>query len=244
MKTRDHVGPLTEENGEVITDDVRTAKVLNDYFSSVFTLEQLHNIPQPNRMFDGPNDDMLRDVEVTAENVLKVLMKLKPGKAPRVDEIYAVVLREVSGVIAEPLSQIFQKSLAEGVVPLDWRRANVTPIFKKGKRSVSANYRPISLTAQVSKVIETILRDAIMEHLTAHRLISDSQHGFLEASCLTNLLTFLELVTKTVDDGNPVDAVYLDFSKAFNRVPHQRLLTKLRSHGIGESTAAWIEAWL
>ena len=71
------------------------------------------------------------------------------------------------------------------------------------------------------------------------------QHGFLRGrSCLTNLLTFLELVTKTVDDGNPVDAVYLDFSKAFDRVPHQRLLTKLRSHGIGESTAAWIEAWL
>ena len=84
-----------------------------------------------------------------------------------------------------------------------------------------------------------------MEHLTAHRLISDSQHGFLRGrSCLTNLLTYLELVTKTVDDGNPVDAVYLDFSKAFDRVPHQRLLTKLRSHGIGDSTAAWIKAWL
>ena len=125
------MGPLTDDNGEVITDDVRTAKVLNDYFSSVFTLEQLHNIPQPKRMFGGPNDDMLRDVEVTAENVLKVLTKLKPGKAPGVDEIYSVFLREVSGVIAEPLSQIFQKSLAEGVVPLDWRRANVTPSSRR-----------------------------------------------------------------------------------------------------------------
>ena len=90
--------------------------MLNDYVSSVFTLEQLHNIPHPKRMFGGPNDDMLRDVEVTAENVLKVLMKLKPGKAPGVDDIYSVVLREVSGAIAEPLSQIFPSSRRANVV--------------------------------------------------------------------------------------------------------------------------------
>ena len=88
------------------------------------------------------------------------------------------VLWEVSAEIAEPLSLIYQKSFEEGVVQLDWRRANVTPIFKKGKRSVAANYRPISLTSQVSKVNEFIVRDIIMEHLTAHRLISDSKPGF------------------------------------------------------------------
>ncbi len=93
MNTRDRVGPLTDDNGEVITDDLKTAMVLNDYFSSVFTLEQMHNIPQPKNMFAGLMGDVLGGVEVTVQNVLKFLTKLKPGKAPGVDEVYPVVLR-------------------------------------------------------------------------------------------------------------------------------------------------------
>ena len=127
-------------------------------------------------------------------------------------------------------------SLQEGIVPLDWKEANIIPLFKKGSRNKSVNYRPVSLTSVICKVLETIIRDHMMDFLIKHKLINPSQHGFLKArSCLTNLLCFFEEITKWVDEGSPVDVIYLDFQKAFDKVPHQRLILKLKSHGMGNS---------
>ena len=107
------------------------------------------------------------------------------------------------------------------------------------------NYRPVSLMSQVCKVLESILRDNVVKHLTSHSLLLQSQHGFTKRrSCLTNLLLFLKDVTKAIDKGKLMDMVYLDFSKAFGKVLHQRLLHKIDSHGIGGNVAAWIREWL
>ena len=129
----------------------------------------------------------------------------------------------------------------------EWR-GDVTPLiplFKKGSRNKSVNYRPVSLTSVICKLLETIIRDHMMDFLIKHKLINPSQHGFLKAkSCLTDLLCFLEEITKWVDDGSPVDVIYLDFQKAFDKVPHQRLISKLKSHGMGNSIINWIEQWL
>ena len=115
------------------------------------------------------------------------------------------------------MSILLRKSLDEGVVPDDWKIANVSPIFKKGDKRKVSNYRPVSLTSQVLKVIETILRDAIVSHLEASNLIRDSQHGFRKGrSCLTNLLVFLDKLTTIVNEGHSAD-----FAKAFDKVPHQ-----------------------
>ena len=105
--------------------------------------------------------------------------------------------------------------------------------------------RPVSLISQICKLLETIIRDNMMDFLVKHKLINISQHGFLKArSCLTNLLCFFEEITKWVDDGSPVDVIYLDFQKAFDKVPHQRLILKLKSHGMGNCIINWIEQWL
>ena len=143
------------------------------------------------------------------------------------------------------LTIIFRKSLDQGEIPDDWRTANVSPIFKKGSRSKVSNYRPVSLTSQVSKIYESILRDAIMEHLVKNQLLRDSQHGFLRGrSCLSNLLTFLDKVTDCVDKGIDVDVIFLDLAKAFDKVPHTRLMNKVRAHGIQGLIGNWIENWL
>ena len=93
--------------------------------------------------------------------------------------------------------------------------------------------------------MEKLIKGRIIDHLNANSLINDSQHGFTAGrSCLTNLLTFLESLTSHVDQGLPVDVLYLDFSKAFDKVPHQRLISKLRAHGIGPDISRWIENWL
>ena len=92
--------------------------------------------------------------------------------------------------------------MEEGIVPADWRTANITPIFKKGSKSAAGNYRPVSLTSILCKVMEAIVRDMIMEHLEKWKLILPSQHGFMPAkSCLTNLLEYLETLTRLVDKG-------------------------------------------
>ena len=138
-------------------------------------------------------------------------------------------------------------SLQEGIVPLEWKEANIIPLLKKGSRnkSVGQNYRPVSLTSVICKLLETIIRDHMMYFLVKHRLINTFKHEFLKArSCLTNLLCFFEEITKWVNDGSPVDGIYLDFQKAFDKVPHQRLILKLKSHGMGNSIINWIEQWL
>ena len=139
---------------------------------------------------------------------------------------------------------MFNLSLEEGIVPSEWKEANITPLSKKGSRNKPDNYSFI-LTSVVCKLLETLIRDHMMEFLVKHKLVNTSQHGFLKArSCLTNLLCFLEEITKWVDDGSPVDVVYLDFQKAFDKVSHQRLLRKLKAHGIDNDVINWIEKWL
>ncbi|CAL4076678.1 unnamed protein product, partial [Meganyctiphanes norvegica] len=108
--------------------------------------------------------------------------------------------------ICEPLCNIFRDSMQSGETPEDWRRANVTPIFKKGDRNDPANYRPVSLTSQVCKVMESIVKERVFDHLKSNNLLSEEQHGFREGrSCLSNLLTTLEDWTNILDDKDCVD---------------------------------------
>ena len=119
------------------------------------------------------------------------------------------------------------------MVPEDWRIANVVPLFKKGSRDNPGNYRLVSLTSVVDKVLERIIRDRIYNHLERNNLIRDSQRSFVKGrSCLTNLIELFEKVTKEVDESKAVDMVYMDFSKAFDKVPRVRLLQKMQMHGI------------
>jgi len=155
------------------------------------------------------------------------------------------VLRELADVIAEPLSIIFDRSWRTGEVPEDWRRANVTPVFKKGKKEDPGNYRPVSLTFTPGKVIERTVLEAIIKQVEEKKVIGSSQHGFTKGkSRLTNLMAFYNGVTGWIDEGTAVDVVYLDFSKAFDTVSHNILLGKLRKCGLDEWSVRWIENWL
>ena len=140
---------------------------------------------------------------------------------------------------------VFSRCLEEQTVPADWKNANVTPIFKKGSKCSPGNYRPVSLTCVLCKTMESLLRDAIVDHLEKHCLLRNSQHGFMAGkSTLTNLLEYLEELTSLIDQGHSVDIVYLDFAKAFDKVPHLRLLKKCEGLGIKGNILGWIREWL
>ena len=226
-------GLLVNRDGATMTSDEQMAEELNKYFASVFTDEDTTVLPDAEPVFMGSEDEILRNIEITEEIVAKYLFQLREDKASGADELSPRFLLSIAGELVGPLTIIFRKSLASGIVPDDWRTANVAPVFKKGKRSLFENYRPISLTSQICKIFETVVRDAVVKHLESHNLIRESQHGFRRGhSRLSNLLGFLDKLTKSLNDGRTSDIIYLDFAKAFDKVPHKRLISKIRRHGI------------
>jgi hypothetical protein len=237
---------LKDSEGHIAVDAAERCNLLNSYFSTVFTVEDVTiQIPELPNIFTGDQSCALKDISITPEVVAKVIRNLPANKAAGVDDIQGKLLVETVDTISNSLCMIFQKSLQDSVVPLDWRRANVTPIFKKGAKYLPENYRPISLTSQVCKILERIICDCIIVHLNKFNLIRDTQHGFRKGkSCLTNLLSFMHYVNRSVDDGEQVDVVYLDFQKAFDKVPHKRLINKLKAHGIEGVVLHWIQSWL
>ena len=133
------------------------------------------------------------------------------------DGLHPRVLRELAGMIAELLLAIYQHSWLSGEVPEDWRLADVTPIYRKGRMENPGNYRPVSLISIPGKVMEQIILGEITRHMCGTQGIRPSQHRFMKGrSCLTNLISFYDWVTRLVDEGRAVDVVYLDFSKAFD----------------------------
>ena len=221
------------------------AEYLNGYFSSVFAKEDISLLPVADVKFQEAKSDYLGPLVVTPELVAKKIKAMKDNKSPGVDGIPPKLLMETVEQISIPLARVFNLSLNEGVVPFEWKEANIIPLFKNGSRNKSENYRPVSLTSVICKLLERLIKDHMVDFLVKHKLLNSSQHGFLKAmSCLTNMLCFLEEITKWIDVGSPVDIIYLDFQKAFDKVPHQSLLLKLKAHGIGDSITDWIEQWL
>ena len=161
------------------------------HFSSVFTREDTSSLPVPETKFKGSEGERLGQLVVTPEVVASKINNMKENKSPGVDGISPKILKETVEQISTPLAHVFNMSLQEGIVPLEWKEANIVPLFKEGPRNKSVNYRPVSLTSVICKLLETIIRDHMMDFLVKHKLINPSQHGFLKArSCLTNLLCF------------------------------------------------------
>ncbi|GAB0179173.1 mitochondrial enolase superfamily member 1 [Grus japonensis] len=146
--------------------------------------------------------------------------------------------------MARLLSIIFERSWRSGEVPEDWRKDNVTPVFKKGKEEDPGNYRPVSLTSIPAKMMEQLIL-GVINKLMEEKVMESGQHRFAKGkSCLTNLIAFYGGMTSWVDEGRAVDVVYLDFSKAFDTVSHNILVSKLRKCGLDEGSVRWVENWL
>ena len=172
------------------------------------------------------------------------LKLLNQNKSSGPDKWHPYCMRELADVICTPLAILFKKSMEIGVYK-SWLRAFISVIHKKGSKKSLGNYRPISITSVISKIMESIIRDSIVLHMTRNDLFSDSQHGFVPGrNCITQLLLCLEEWTKLLEQGHAFDVVYTDFAKAFDSVPHQRLLVKLRNVGIRGKVLNWIESFL
>jgi hypothetical protein len=236
------IGPLIRENGEEVED---IPQEFNNFFASVFTKETNDNYPEVIVKKVEDQSLLLGDLEINEDIIEKIISRLKMNKSPGEDEINSIFLIKLKEQVKKPLVILFKKSYNTAVVPGDWKKAKVTPIYKKGSKRLVGNYRPVSLTSQICKVFEKLLKNHISNYMEEFCLLRESQHGFREnRSCLTNLIEHTEYISASLDDGSPVDVFYLDLQKAFDKVPHKRLLHKLEAFGIKDKNLNWIRDWL
>jgi len=251
---------LRNSEGQLAGKDEENAKILNNFFSSVFTNEDdapelilnqssgfLYGEPSedPIQMADAEAETLLSNIEITEEQVEALLSKVDPNKSNISECIHPRVLKECAKSLAFPITKIFKMSLKTATVPPQWTRADITALHKGGSRHDPKKFRPISITSLLCRILETIVKTSATQHFDDEDYISDKQHGFRSRrSCLTNLLINLEEITRLIDEGHAVDQIYLDFQKAFDKVPHQKLLLKLRRAGIAGNVLSWIESFL
>ena len=194
----------------------------------------------------GPSSHAdLPPIHISPEGVCKLLSKILPLKDAGSDEIHARVLRELHSPLAPVLSDLFQQSVDTGEVLEDWKEANVAPVFKIGDRNWASNYRPISLTSIVCKLLEHIVASHTMNHLEQRNALYTLQHGFRKRrSCETQLLSLYQDLTQARDNKIQTDIVVMDFAKAFDKVSHRHLAAKLDYYGIRGPTLRWITNFL
>ena len=232
--------PLKTPTGTTVDSDLEKAEALNAQLQNNWSQEDLNSVPFLRKTTPG-----IKNIVVTTNGIIRLLNDLKPSKSAGLDEIHPHVLKETSTQVAPYLKYIFQKSLETSSLPQDWRVATVCPIYKKEDRSCPNNYRPVSLTSVVCKVLEHIVCSNLMNHLDAHGLITNRQHAFYKGrSCTTQLCTVIHDWSKSIDQGLKTDVFILDFAKAFDSVPHERLKAKLFRYGINGKTLEWIDKFL
>ena len=234
------VGPLKSAAGDTVQSNLGMSEIFADAFASVFVATIPAN-PHPYQQSDA----RMGDVQVTYEAVRKILQSISPSSSAGADGIHPSLLHHCEEVLALPLSLIISKSLAEGVLPDDWKHSRVTPIFKAGSKFNPLNYRPVSVTSAPCKVAERLLANHILSYLECNNLLDTRQFGFRKGrSTEDQLLLSYGKIAREVDRGRLVDAVYLDYSKAFDVLSHTVLLAKAASIGFSPEVLGWIESFL
>ncbi len=218
--------PALKRQGQLVSDDIGKAEILNNQFKSVFTDE----LPMDN-FSHSTSFPPMPEITISQNGVVKLLKDLQENKAPGPDGLSPKILKLCAEEIAPALTSIFNKSMHTGELPSDWLTANISPIFKKGDRAQASNYRPVSLTPICCKLLEHIIHSNIMSHLNEHNILTTRQHGFrAKHSCESQLIITVDDLARSLDCRTPLEMIIMDFSKAFDIVPHNRLLFKLEMY--------------
>ena len=218
-----HRIPETVSYGSKFRNNIQDqTELFNEFFYDQFSETSDYEVP-----IDHLGDDPGGELDFTPKEVMKLLRNINPNKAHGPDNISGKVLKNCAHSLAYPLSKIFKVSYMTGQIPLEWKLANVVPVFKKGSKASVENYRPISLTCLCMKIFEKIVRKEIMRRCGHH--INGAQHGFLPGkSCTTQMIPFVDSLARTMNDKSRSDVIYFDFAKAFDSVNHDVLLHKLK----------------
>jgi hypothetical protein len=235
--------PALVKDGVTYTSDIGKAQAFNDTYVESANLagEQFEDPPD----IPAPDHDLLENIEITEKDVEDVLKCINTNKAYGPDNLSPRLLKEAGQSIVKVLTRLFNKSLQLGKFPALWKRANVLPIFKKAETFITTNYRPVSLLSIVAKIFEKIVFKYLFNYFRDHFLISGWQSGFMPgSSTITQLTEIYDQFCKAVNQGKEIRVVFLDISKAFDRVWHKGLLHKLKASGITGRLLDWLKDYL
>ena len=240
LKRTDNIGvPTLKTETKVCNSDIDKAEALNKHFHSVFSNPKRSIDP-----FDGVSPFVsIPSLSIDACGALSQLRRLNPNKAHGPDELSPQPLKGKE--LAPALTILFQQSYDLSSTPKDWNSAIVMPIFKKGLKSDPSNYRPISLACMCCKNMEHIMFSHIAKHIAKNNILISEQHGFIKKlSTITQLINTTTDWANTLNNKGQTDIIFLDFSKAFDKISHKFLLSKLHYYGIRNHTLSWIGAFL
>ena len=234
------VAPL-KVKGKLESDPKKKAETLLSQFRSVFTTNESDELPPVKLEIN----DSLTSIKIETKGVEKLISSIQSHKAFGPDEIPNIVLKNCAKALAPGITVLFQSSLDSGILPKDWTDANISPVFKKGDRHLAENYRPVSLTSVLSKLLEHIICHELHKHFEKNSVLTNINHGFRAGfSCETQLTITFDDLAKNSNKNSQTDVAILDFSKAFDTVPHKKLLHKLCAYGVRGNLHTWISNFL
>ena len=243
-KRQENVGiPELRNSDKTLTNDpAKKAFLIHEQFDSVFSNPSpkiTNTFKKKNRL---PN---IHEIKIDRKGLLKLLLNIDPNKANGPDNVPAKFLKTCAHEVVDMYVTLFQASLDQGVVPPDWKEGNIVPLYKKGDRALPENYRPVTLTSISCKLLEHVVHSNIMKHLDRFNILDDAQHGFRKRrSCVSQLLTTVDDFANCLKNHEQIDAILLDFSKAFDKVDHEGLILKLEHLGIRNSLLNWTRSFL
>ena len=241
-KTQKPIGPLLNENNQYTASSTEMANILSSQYGSVFSTPSecsSYKDAQP------AGSNTLEDILFTESDIADAIDELSNSSASGPDGVPAILLKKCKASICKPLISLYRCCLDQGITPTKLRHSHIVPIFKSGHQGLAVNYRPISLTSHIIKILEKIVRNEISNHLEVNNLYNPGQHGFRQGrSCLSQLLEHYEKILRILEEGWNVDTIYLDFSKAFDKVDHSILIDKLKILGITGKIENWIKSFL
>lgn len=242
-KVKSSIPTLVDNNTQYSTP-LEKATLLNDYFAEQSTLppeSPTYSLP----LFQYVTDSRLSYVNFTVQNIKTILEQLPVGKACGSDGVSNRLLRMCSSSIAAPLCNMFQSSMDRGIFPESWKEANISSVYKKLEDFLKTNYRPISLLSCISKVMERVVFNEIYNYCVINRLFNERNSGFKHGdSTVYQLTNIVHRLYKNMDDECETCMVFLDVSKAFDKVYHKGLLFKLRQIGISGCLLLWLESYI
>ena len=233
--------PPLEHEGKTVYSPAEKASIFIDYFMKQSQINGMTDYVPQTRILDTE----IQPLFITKEVVKKIIENLNSSKASGPDGIHNKLLMKAISIISEPLSLLFNRSLEEGIFPKVWKRANITPIYKKGNKELCSNYRPVSLLSCIGKVMERCIQCHVFEYLKTNNILTISQSGFIPCDSTTfQLLVIYDDFCKALDKQLTTQAIFFDISKAFDRVWHLGLIRKLHAVGIRGTLLNWFKNYL
>jgi len=243
-KLKSNIGPILDKDGILQSEPKPKADTFAYQFSSVFSNPNCPSKKMPPLPENIPAF-FLTDMDYTEEDVIKAIDEMNINAGTSEEDIPARIYKNCKATLSKPIHMIWSKSFDAGKVPPALKTQFIHPLHKGGSKVDPAKYRPIALTSHLSKLFERTIRRRMVDFLESLNILRSNQHGFRKGrSCLTQLLKHFDTILLNLQQGDDTDVIYLDYAKAFDKVDHEILLSKLWNYGIRGKFYAWIKDWL